>query len=91
MANAFKGPGGFQTVQAGGYISLGLVMTKEKTKTLAVSLVRSEMTKNRDTVFAAEKAVYVLLLQLGYDDDWIRYELLPEFEKNLNQFVNNGR
>ena len=69
--------------QAGGYINFGLQITPEKTKQFAKSITRSEMFGSKEARFSAEKTAYVMLLHFGFDDNWIRYEFLPELDKIL--------
>ena len=57
----------------------------EKTKILAESLIRWEMTVNEDTIDASVKTAKTLLLHLGYDPTWVEDKFASRFWKNLNK------
>jgi hypothetical protein len=40
---------------------------------------------SKEARFSAEKTAYVMLLHFGFDDNWIRYEFLPELDKILTE------
>lgn len=74
----------FHSKQIGGYVDLGLEMTPEKTKAFAESIIRNEMLENDKTIRAARKTAYVLLLHLGFNDNWLRNEFLPELDEQFH-------
>lgn len=79
----------FQTKNYKGYVDQGLTMTPEKTRILAESLIRCEMTINNDTIEASVKTAKTLLLHLGYDPKWVEDKFASKFGKNLDRLIQN--
>lgn len=65
------------------------MITPEKTKILAESLIRWEMTVNEDTIDASVKTAKTLLLHLGYDPTWVEDKFIPRFDRNLTKLNQN--
>ena len=86
----YKHVSDFQTSRYdGGYVDYGLMITPEKTKILAESLIRCEMTVNEDAIEASVKTAKTLLLHLGYDPTWVEYKFIPRFNRNLTKLKQN--
>lgn len=81
----YKQVSDFQTKDYASYTDQGLMITPEKTKILAESLIRWEMTVNEDTIDASVKTAKTLLLHLGYDPTWVEDKFASRFWKNLNK------
>lgn len=83
----YKHVSDFQTSRydSGGYVDYGLMITPEKTRILAESLIRWEMTANDATIEASVKTAKTLLLHLGYDPTWVEDKFASRFWKNLNK------
>lgn len=81
-------PDKFHTKQEGGYTTFGLRLTDEKTAIFAKQLMRNEMLQNIDTVTASVKTLKTTLLYLGYDAEWVCNDLLPQFQDNLLNALN---
>ena len=69
----------FQTPGVGGYTSMGITLTNEKTQELAKFIVHPEFAKTRDNFESAQKTLSTLLLLLGYDYDWVYKKMRPHF------------
>ena len=65
------------------------MITPEKTKILAESLIRCEMTVNEDAIDASVKTAKTLLLHLGYDPTWVEDKFASRFWKNLTKLNQN--
>lgn len=85
----YKHVSDFQTKDYTGYTDQGLMITPEKTKILAESLIRWEMTVNEDAIEASVKTAKTLLLHLGYDPTWVEYKFIPRFNRNLTKLNQN--
>lgn len=85
----YKHVSDFQTKDYTGYIDQGLTITPEKTRILAESLIRCEMTVNEDTIEASVKTAKTLLLHLGYDPTWLENKFIPKFDRNLTKLNQN--
>lgn len=85
----YKQVSDFQTKDHAGYTDQGLMITPEKTKILAESLIRWEMTVNEDTIDASVKTAKTLLLHLGYDPTWVEDKFIPRFDRNLTKLNQN--
>lgn len=81
----YKQVSDFQTKDYASYTDQGLMITPEKTKILAESLIRWEMTVNEDTIDASVKTAKTLLLHFGYDPTWVEDKFASRFWKNLNK------
>lgn len=69
----------FQTPGVGGYTSMGITLTNEKTQELAKFIAHPEFAKTRDNFESAQKTLSTLLLLLGYDYDWVYKKMRPHF------------
>ena len=87
----------FQTKGIGGYTTMGITLTNEKTQELAKFIANPVFAETRDNFESAQKTLTTLLLLLGYDYDWIYKKMRPHFirkteslKKELNKNIKSN-